>query len=128
MRMERAAVIRNVKGEVIAIVRGKSKYTRIDLIELQGVLNGGLLVIKRGIVEMEAATDSTTVAYYFVTREVSFEARKMFEEPRKEAAKFEFFSLKHEYRETNRLANKLFSVRVVQEFVTYSNCGAQMYH
>lgn len=59
-----AAVIRGNMGEVLAAAKGRSKCKRIDLIELQRLLNVVLLAVNKGFEEVEASTNSLYVKQY----------------------------------------------------------------
>lgn len=63
-----AAVIRNDEGTPLAAAKGRKLYNSIDLIELQGVLNGVQMAIRHGWTEVEASTDLTCVVYYYTMK------------------------------------------------------------
>lgn len=53
-----AATLRGAQGKILAAAKGRTKYNRIDMVELYGVLQGVRLAMMHGYVKLEASPDS----------------------------------------------------------------------
>lgn len=102
-----AAVIRGRQGEVLAMAKGVARQKRIDLIELEGVMHGIELAEKYGYQNIEAETDSTTVKFYMQSEQIPWETKKMVERIKRQTQQLNTFTINHQYREANRLADRI---------------------
>lgn len=62
-----AAVIRD-EGVIRYAAKGRNLYNIIELVELEGVLDGVQLAIKYGDTKLEVSTDSTCVVAYYTMK------------------------------------------------------------
>ncbi|KAF5175786.1 hypothetical protein FRX31_034627, partial [Thalictrum thalictroides] len=95
----------DTNGEVVAAAHGKSKYNSIALIELNALEQGLQLAVRHNTTRLKAQTDSTNVVSFMKQgSKPQWQASMMIKRIREQILKMETFSIKHIYREANRLA------------------------
>lgn len=72
-----AVVIRGIERQLLAVTKGRSQYTKIDMIELYDIMFVTELVRNYGHNEIEASTDSICMEFYLDMKETPSEVRKM---------------------------------------------------
>lgn len=100
--------IRDDKGRPIMLYFGSEGHDSVIYQELMAILKGVQCCVQMGLHRVEIATDSLRAVQLVREKEAPpWKCRKLLNEIADEMKKLEFTSIKHVYRETNRLADCL---------------------